>query len=758
MTGRVWAGALASVLLATMLATPSFASDHGWLPLGSTVTLPTGQRAHPAGALTALLAYPTGVAVSPDGQRILAIAGRVIQTGQLPAGPSVALRVLDAATGAVLQTLSVGDAFQAVTYSRDGRFAYVAGGADNVVHAYAVGTGGLLQAAPDLVIPGCQFVSGLAVSASGSKLWAACALSGTVAELALPTGQLLRQVSLANPDQVAVSANGNLAYVSDWRGQVVYAVNATSGTVTSYRVGSEPEGLTVLGDGRVVVADSNDATLATIDPKAGTVTFTSLGVVGAGRASDAPSEVVAAPNGRLYVTLATQNAVAVLAPGPAGSWRLAGLIPTAWDPTALALGPRGRWLEVVSALGLGHSAAATVPYLSPDPTSLAPDGAYATVGTLQRLRVRSGHSLAEQTAQVRRQIAVWRPKEDLPLALRPGSPIHHIIYITRENKTYDSELGDLRPGPGAPLATFGWSVTPNLHLLASGYVDARRFYQPAFQSSIGHMWEDAGGPNDVFLRAVSDPALDSHWSDPTNYPGTGLLTEQVWRAGLSVRAYDEELAQRSGLLPYAYQASPTVFPNYDLSIPDTTREAGWASEFAQFSSGQCTGALASVYGSDCRLPALEYVYLGGDHTTVVDQPGSPTIEAQVANNDYATAKLIETISHSRYWKSTLVIVTEDDPQGTGDRLSPYRGILALAGPWVKRGVVATTHYQWTSIVAAIDRILGLPPLTDAVAQAAPLETLFTNRPDFRAFTASSLGVSAYPWTPLPNAPFRFPTP
>ncbi|MHB8328099.1 MAG: bifunctional YncE family protein/alkaline phosphatase family protein [Acidimicrobiales bacterium] len=704
------------------------------------------------------MAYPTGAAVSPDGKRILTIAGRVFQTAQSPSGPSVELRVIDATTGATLQALHVGDAFQSVAYSPDGSSAYVAGGSDNVVHAYGVDAAGLLQSAPDLAVPGCQFVSGLAVAPDGSALWAACSLSDTVAELALPSGQVLRQASLSDPDQIALSPGGRTAYVTDWRGAVVYAVGAATGVVRRFAVGAEPEGLAVLADGRVVVADSNDATMATITPSNGAVERTSLGIVGAGRGTDAPVDVAAAPDGRVYVSLAAENAVVVLAPHQDGSWRLAGLIPTAWDPTAVALGPGGRRLEVVSGLGLGHSAATTVPYVSPDPAALAADGAYLTVGTLQTLATPAGVALAADTVEVRRETAAWKTTGPLPTALGPRSPIHHVIYVTRENKTYDSELGDLHPGPGAALATFGATVTPNMHLIATQFADATRFYFPAFASTTGHMWEDAGGPNDVFLRAVSDPALDNHWSDPTNYPLTGLLTEQAWAAGLSVRAYDEELAQRSGLLPYAYQASPAVYPNYDLSIPDTTREAGWAGEFAQFAANHCSGALGATYGTDCQLPALEYVYLGGDHTTVVDEPGSPTIEAQVANTDYATAKLIQTVSRSRYWRSTLIVITEDDPQGTGDHISAYRGIVGLAGPYVRRGTLSTARYQWTSIVAAIDLILDLPPLTDAVAQARPLDTLFTNHPDFRPFTASTLGVTLYPWTPLPDAPVRIPAP
>jgi hypothetical protein len=122
----------------------------------------------------------------------------------------------------------------------------------------------------------------------------------------------------------------------------------------------------------------------------------------------------------------------------------------------------------------------------------------------------------------------------------------------------------------------------------------------------------------------------------------------------------------------------------------------------------------------------------------------------VADNDLATARIIDAISHSRDWGSTLVIVTEDDPQGTGDHISAYRGLVALASPWVKRGYTTDVHYSWSSIVAAIDRLLGLAPLSDFVADARPLDDAFTSVPDFTPFVADPSGQAMYPFTPLPG--------
>jgi hypothetical protein len=462
------------------------------------------------------------------------------------------------------------------------------------------------------------------------------------------------------------------------------------------------------------------------------------------------------------VSLGGDDAVAVLAPtSSADPWRLDGLVPTGWYPDALALSRDGSTLAVVTARGLGHSAAATQPYVDPDPASLSVDGAYATAGTLEMLPVPSAGQLALDTAQVRRTLESQVPANvdpNNPVLLGPDGPIKHIIYVTRENKTYDMDLGDLHPGPGNALVLFGQTNTPNLHSLERQFAESNNFTYQGFASVVGHMWEDAGTVSDVYEHAVASNTgthfqhLNDSWHDPTNYPTSGLLVEQAWKAGLSVRTYNEELAQQSGLLPPQYQASTSVFPNYNLHVSDVVRERGWKSEFDQFEAHSCTGDLASTYGSQCSLPALEYVYLGEDHTTVVNQPGYPTVQAQVADNDYATGLLIDAVSHSPDWGSTLVIVVEDDPQGTGDHVSAYHGLLAVASPWIRRGEISSTPYNLTSAIAAIDRILGLPPITDFAATTRPLDDLFTSVPDLTPFTADPSGVQLYPFTPLPGQP------
>jgi sugar lactone lactonase YvrE len=712
--------------------------------------LPTGRTVQPAGAITPLHVFPTGAAVSPDGSTVVAIAGAASHDASgVEQAPLVSLQAIDAATGIVRQSIPVGDAFQSVVWSADGQRVYVAGGKEGVVHVLAVGPLGLLTRADDLPTGG--FTSGLALDPQGRALWAALPDDGRVVRLDLAGGPL-RSVNAPSPDQLVLSPGAGTLYASAWRGSSVSAVDVTSGALRSIPVGEHPTALAVLGDGTLLVTGSGDATLTTVAPD-GARAVTRLDQIG--RGSDSPNALAVGRDGRVFVGLGADDAVAVLAPrrGGPSPWRLAGLIPTGWYPTALALSPDGATLHVVTGKGLGRSALATAPFLPLDPASFGVNGAHLTVGTLERVAVPDDEQLRRHTATVRAALAPPAAPRSPVFRGRRG-PIRHVIYITRENKTYDALLGDLHPGPGTALTLFGESVTPNLHALQREFVEPQNFTFPGSPSVVGHMWEDAGTTTDVYERVVAAQTNDS-WSEPTNYPRTGLLTEQAWRAGRTVRTYNEELAQQSKRLPERLQAPQSVFPDYDLKKPDVGRVAGWLTEFRQFESRRCTGVLAATYGRDCDLPALEYVYLGEDHTTVVNQPGYPTIQAQVADNDLATAQVIDAVSHSRYWRSTVVIVVEDDPQGTGDSRSAYRGPLVVASPWAKRGYITDAPYNLTSVVGALDLMLGLEPLTDYARTSRPLDDLFTSKPDTTPFTADPSAVrDRYPFTPLPGVPPR----
>jgi DNA-binding beta-propeller fold protein YncE len=788
--------------LAALLLASSSSATGTTGPAGTPI--PTGQEVRPAGRVTALLAFPSAAAVSPDGGSVVVVAGRPVLTiNQLP----VSLMVLDAASGSTKQVIKVGDALQSIAFVRDGSIAYVAGGVDRVVHSLVPDGRGGYKLGSDLAVPACDMVVSLALDHEQSGLWVSCPAEntggrgGSIVHLSR-AGAVLARVGVPGPGPLAVSHDGSQVFAASWRGNSITAADTHTGAAEVIPVNDHPSALLPLADGRLVVAGANDATLDTLGaavtavgppPGVGGLPGTAAAPFGPhlavtddhpvgqhgpgskvgdgvhrvsgsspaavtplgqlGRRSDAPNAIAQDPAGRLYVSLGADNAVAVLDPvaDAAHPWRQAGLLPTGWYPLALALNPDGRTLQVVTARGNGHSVAATKPIVDPDPEALVVDSAYGTVGTLETIGLPDAPGLAADTAAALLGLARRSPPPGSPLALGRSGPIQHVIYITRENKTYDADLADLHPGPYSGLALFGQTVTPNLHALERQFIEAQAFYYPGFDSDVGHMWEDAGGVSDIYERAAALAGLSASWHMPSNYPATGLLATQLLAAGRTVRTYNEELAQQSGLVPAIYQADPRLYPNYNLHVSDTSRERAWETEFRQFESGACTGRLATAYGAACRLPDFEYVYLGEDHTTVTDQPGYPTIEAQVADNDYATGRLIDTVSHSKDWASTLVIVVEDDPQGTGDHLSAYRGFIAMAGPYVKRAHISTVRYSLPSVVGAIDDLMGLPPLTDYATEVRPLDDLFSTVPDPAAFNADSSGITLNPFTPLPGA-------
>ena len=720
--------------------------------------LPTGRPAFPAGRITPLQSFPTGVAASPDGRSVIAIAGTPLETGS--GGESAALMVIDASTGRKRQVIHVSDAFQSIVFSRRGTHVYVAGGNDHTIHVLHSRPGGRYALEPDIQADG--FVSGLALSGDGRTLWASEPMNGQVLRIAAPEQEILTHTPARAPDELALSPDEKTVYATDWRANVVTEIPVDGGRTREIRVGKHPLGLAFAAAGpRLLVANSNSATVSSIDPASRHGRRVDLRQLAA--RNDSPNAVAVSPGGDVaYVTLGGDNAVAVLgyAPGRKTPWRLAGLIPTGWYPIAVDVSADGARLYVVTARGLARSARATRPYHSHDPLR-GPDGAAATVGTLQTIPIPDAQALKRYTAQVRRSLrraAVRAKGTRNPIVAGRAGPIKHVIYVTRENKTYDADLGDLHPGPGNGLTVFGQPITPNLHALERQFVESQNFMYQGFASAVGHMWEDAGATTDSYERAVAFglvadiPHISEAWRDRANFPPGGTLADQALRAHRTVRTYAMDTAEFGRLIPPRYQASPALYPRYDLRIADTQREAGWESEFRQFEMHSCTGALAAAYGARCNLPDFEYVYFGNDHTTTVDQPGYPTIEAQVADNDYATGKLIDAVSHSPDWASTVVIVVEDDPQGTGDHVSPYRGFIAMASPWIKHGHISRVPYNLASAVAAIDRLLGLPAISDYAATSRPLDDLFTASPNMRRFIADGSGVAAHPFVALPGPP------
>ena len=340
---------------------------------------------------------------------------------------------------------------------------------------------------------------------------------------------------------------------------------------------------------------------------------------------------------------------------------------------------------------------------------------------------------------------------DSPIPGKVGgrSPIKHVFYVIRENRTYDQILGDLERGNGDPnLCLFGEEVTPNAHAIAREFVVLDNFYVDAEVSYDGHAYSTGAYATD-FVEKI--------W--PTNYAGRGArymsegggkmrnaygnvtapLNGYIWdacvRADMSVRSYGE-FAMR-GAEPEADRDTgvgdvvatvpglkgrvhPKYLP-YDLRVPDNTRIDIWLEEFKQFEQ---SGA----------LPRLNIIRLGNDHTAGTNA-AYPTPRAMIAENDVALGRVFEAISNSRFWKESAIFVLEDDAQAGPDHVDTHRSVALVASPFVKRGSVDSTLYTTSAMLRTIELILGLPPMSNLDAGATPMYAAFQATPVLTPFSA-----------------------
>ncbi|MGA1369470.1 MAG: alkaline phosphatase family protein [Blastocatellia bacterium] len=364
--------------------------------------------------------------------------------------------------------------------------------------------------------------------------------------------------------------------------------------------------------------------------------------------------------------------------------------------------------------------------------------------------------------------AARAPKEKTAIPVRVGdpSPIKHVIYVIKENRTYDQVLGDLKEGNGDPsLCIFGEDVTPNQHALAREFVLLDNFYVDAEVSADGHNWS---------MGAYATDYVEKTW--PTNYsrrgrtydyegskkiarPTGGYIWDYCARAGISYRSYGEFVGIRDvkagggGEADQARDRAPgsetytsedalkghfsPTFPPYNLAIQDVTRFERWLEEFR-------------AYEANGNLPQFQIVRFGNDHTQGT-RIGVPTPRAYVADNDLAVGRLVEAVSNSQYWASTAIFILEDDAQNGSDHVDAHRSIAFVVSPYTKRRFVDSTMYTTSSMLRTMELILGLPPMSQYDAAATPMFHSFTEKPDLTPFRHRPI---RYPWTEVngPNAP------
>lgn len=738
-------------------------------PLLGATQLPNGWQITPAGRHIALPGdLPLMMVVSPDGKSLL------VNTG---GWHDQSVSVIDMASERVTQSVDVDKNWAGLCFDAAGANVYAASGQgyDAATAAKAVQAGmpamrvasmkrsvlrfawdgGRLTPQPDLVVPPLEgkerFTAGLAAGKDGA-LYVIDMEGDTVYKMSGSPLTVQAGVKVGyRPLALAVSPDSSVVAVSNWGAESVSLLDArTMKEMARVSVGSHPNALVWGRDGRLFVANAGSDSVSVIaryqvvhtnDDKTTRVVRegasvletlkTSLGA--ADPVGSTPVALAVSPDEtRLYVANADNNDVAVYDTSHVRGSRLLGFIPTAWYPSALAVSPDGRKLYI--AIGKGLRSRPNVPAIAPDPrTTYDGQRKYDYIG-----RILSGSVSvvdapdAAQLASYTQQVMANAPRV-IPASGLPVGKIKHVLYIIRENRSYDQILGDVAAGEGDPsLALFGRHVTPNAHALAQNFALLDHFYADGAVAEDGHKWCDAAYATDFIQKAwpnnYSDRDEPSADERLTASPA-GSLWDNCARHGVSYLSYGEEAAWagdafvgNKGLMGHASKAWASV----PAEAHDTARAAVF---LADLKRAEASGV----------WPQFMVMALGEDHAQGLTA-GKYTPMAHVAANDLALGQIVEGVSKSRFWASTAIFVVEDCAQDGPDHIDAHRTVGLVISPFVKRKAVDSTPYTTASFVRTIEDLLKLPPMTQFDARATPLSAVFGPKPDLRPFTALAARV------------------
>ncbi len=720
--------------------------------------IPTGQTLTPAGKHIEVNDRPLGMVLSPDGKRMAVVTGSNFAPR--------ALHILDAVDGNVLDTVALKDSFAGVAFSNDGKTLYIGGGTSQEVKVMREKPGGGFDQVDQFAFA-ASAPSGLSLSADGKMLYVALNLKHAVAIIDLQSRDTSEVAVGMYPYTTLVAASAKKFYVSNWGGRRGVGADLlderyrvvvdkrtgipASGTVSvidaekkavvkEIEVGLHPSAMALNPKGnRLFVANANSDSISVIDTATDSVLY-SIDVRPGVKApiGSAPNALaVSADGATLYVANGANNAIAVVDVAAPGKVR--GMIPTGWYPTAVAIsGDKKLW--VASGYGFG---------------SIAPIGggrkshSYRDrAGVVSLIDVPEGSRLRDATSQVMANNKLAASNEKIganhPVPIDRGhpSPIKHVFYIIKENRTYDQVFGDIQKGNGdASLVQFGRDVSPNHHALAESFVLLDNFYTPADQSALGHKWCTQGYASDWAMKYGNG----RNDGNPMLSAPNDSLWDNAKAHGVSVRAYGERgtftltpptatftdiyNGWKAGNMTVGIKPRTTVaglediyhadYPGFGAIVPDQYRADVFLKDFRQFEK-------------DGNLPQLSILLLPNDHTSGTS-PDLPTPKAAVADNDLALGRIVEAISKSKYWKESAIFVVEDDAQNGVDHVAGHRTVALVIGPWIKRNTVDSHFYTTVNMYRTMEQILGLPPQNQFDLAAEPMFPVFVERPDTKVY-------------------------
>ncbi len=736
-------------------------------PFPGGFALPNGWKITPLGKSIPTEDLLIDAAATPDGRAVIAL-----HAGYNPHG----LVLIDTATEQAVQRIPLDTVWHGIAWSPDGKKVYISGGnatgkrthtrAPVYIFDYR---GGRLSEKPSGKLEGDldmadTYWSGLAHHPRKNLLFAANMGAGDKAGSVLvfdtSNGKLVNRVPVeVSPYAVALNSDGSRLYVSNWASQSVSVIDTESMKVAaSIAVGPNPNDIAVGPDNRVYVSCANDNSVVVIDAKQRRVVERiSTALTPASPEGSTPNALVLdGARHRLYAANADNNDVAVIDVKEPGHSKVLGFLPTGWYPSALALAAGGRTLYVANTKG-------RMSY--PDVNGPASPLASRFDGDESIKTQQKGDVEIVDVANLEKELDGWtkqvyantpyrdeqlaeaaaKPVESIiPREVGAGSPIHHVIYIIKENRTYDQVMGDDPRGNGdSRLTIFGRKVTPNQHAMAQSFVLFDNLYCDGEVSEDGHSWSNSAYATD-YNEKTWPASYGGHSANKRNMawvPSGGTLWDLARRKGLTYRSYGEYATRASDGSPMTSAPGAGVLfghlsPDYrreGLGVRDTDNANVFIREFDEYEKHFDSS------DPNLRLPNLVVMSMPENHTKGT-APGAFTPVAMVASNDLALGRIVERVTHSRYWAETAIFVIEDDAQDGPDHVDSRRTVAQAISPYIRRGTIDSTQYTTSSMVRTIELLLGLPPMSQYDAAAMPMYKAFGVATDLTPFAALPVEV------------------
>ena len=739
------------------------------------VVVPTNQVLNPAGLQVAFSGRPVGLALNPD-ESVLAVMNMKD------------LILINTADGAIKQTLAIsgaGHSFNGIVYSSGGDSIFSSDSVGRIQKASISGLGVASWRSP-IVLPqtsGNPVPCGMALSLTGETLYVTLNRNNTLGVINLSSETIVDQINVGIAPFDVVVVTGNKAYVSNWGGRrpgggettaasagsavivdsrgiasdgTISVVDLTLGeTIKNISVDLHPSGLALSPDNaRLFVACANSDTVSVIDTTLDEV-VEKIYVRPDERLpfGSAPNALVVSSDSKtLYVANGGNNAIAVITlgqnargdgGGPLQS-RVDGFIPTGWYPGAVLVNSGDTRLFVANTKGFGSLSSPTR------------HNSHHHLGSVSIIDIPDTGTLTSLTQLVKWNNRLYEALGNLaparsgipavPVPTRHGEPsvFKHVLYIIKENRTYDQVFGDMAEGNGdLSLCEFGENVTPNQHALARQFVLLDNFNCCGVLSADGHQWT-----NEAYVVGYLEKAFGGftrsypfYGNDPLAFASSGFVWNNVFNYGLTFRDYGEFSkyqitpsstwaqiysdyinetqtitiavtgAEVKSIEPYMH---PT-FCGWPMTVPDVYKARMFIEELEQF---EASG----------NFPNFMIMCLPNNHTAGTG-PNYPVPQAMVADNDLALGMIVDAVSHSRFWPETVIFVTEDDPQAGLDHVDGHRTVGLVISPYTKSGEVISTNYNQTGMVRTMELILGLPAMNQFDLSATPMTDCFRNAID-----------------------------